>query len=534
MNMPSFDRTSFDRTSLDRAGSDRVSSDRVSPDRDKPVGGAPSLDEIFRRSVARKPAELALADQLDKVRVTGSEPRRLTFAEADDAVSALAAHFISAGLPEGSIVALQLPNTVEAVLTTLALWRAGLVAAWLPLLWRHAELTDALNRIGARALVTTARIDGVSHADLMMQAAAEVFSIRHVCGFGDQLPEGMASLDDVLARPSDDPLRFPPTDIKRAALITFDVTAEGTRVIPRSEAQTIAGGLAVVLDADIRQGARILSTLTPSSFAGLCTGLVAWLISGGTLALHHPFDADAMWRQIADEGCDVLVAPAPLLLRIGERDFRAVQTSLRSVIGLWRTPEQAAGSASWFGPAALTDLYAFGEIGLLALRRGADGDPAPIHQVPRSQAGGAPTAMASEAVLTRAGTLGLKGPMVPLAAYAPPRRSEETLSTLLAETADYVDTGYAARLDRKTQAICITSPPSGIVAVGGYRFLARDLNEWAQRLAQGAMLTALPDRMSGHRLAGRASENSRARAALAELGLNPLMVEAFRDRTAAG
>jgi hypothetical protein len=34
-------------------------------------------------------------------------------------------------------------------------------------------------------------IDGVSHADLAMNAAAEAFSIRHVCGFGSDLPEGM-------------------------------------------------------------------------------------------------------------------------------------------------------------------------------------------------------------------------------------------------------------------------------------------------------------------------------------------------------
>ena len=94
---------------------------------------------------------------------------------------------------------------------------------------------------------------------------------------------------------------------------------------------------------------------------------------------------------------------------------------------------------------------------------------------------------------------------------------------------DYVDTGYAARLDRTTGALCITAPPSGIMAVGGYRFLSQDLQEWAKRLGQGALLTALPDRFSGYRLAGRAKDNARAREALSELGLNPLMVEAFRD-----
>jgi hypothetical protein len=95
---------------------------------------------------------------------------------------------------------------------------------------------------------------------------------------------------------------------------------------------------------------------------------------------------------------------------------------------------------------------------------------------------------------------------------------------------DYVDTDYAARLDRATGAITITAPPSGVISVGGYRFLASDLQEWGRRLGQGALLTALPDRLSGHRLAGRAQDNARAREALLELGLNPLMVEAFRDR----
>jgi hypothetical protein len=119
--------------------------------------------------------------------------------------------------------------------------------------------------------------------------------------------------------------------------------------------------------------------------------------------------------------------------------------------------------------------------------------------------------------------------MVPVAAYAPAPPSSDSL--IAAPPRDFVDTDYAARLDRATGAINITAPPSGIMAVGGYRFLAQDLQEWARRLGQGALLTALPDRLSGHRLAGRAHDNGRARDALAELGLNPLMVEAFRDRT---
>ena len=95
----------------------------------------------------------------------------------------------------------------------------GVFVAALPLLWRQAELTVALNRTGARAVVTSSRIDGVSHADIAMNAAAECFSIRHVCGFGDDLPEGMASLDRAIMAESKTN-RPVIQDGRKAALVT--------------------------------------------------------------------------------------------------------------------------------------------------------------------------------------------------------------------------------------------------------------------------------------------------------------------------
>src|SRR5258705_5556340 len=94
---------------------------------------SPTLDVLFQRILGRQPDAVALIDPLDKQRVTGQAPKRLTFAEADRAISALAAHFIEAGLPANSVIAVQLPNTVEFALTVLAAHRAGLIVAALPL-----------------------------------------------------------------------------------------------------------------------------------------------------------------------------------------------------------------------------------------------------------------------------------------------------------------------------------------------------------------------------------------------------------------
>lgn len=494
---------------------------------------SPTLDALFKRVLARQPDALALVDPLNKQRITGQTRKRLTYAQADRAISALAAHFIDSGLPANSVIAVQLPNTVEFALTVLAAGRAGLVVAPLPLLWRQAELTAALNRTAARAIVTTGRIDGVVYADIAMNAASEAFSIRHVCGFGDGLPEGMASLDQAILQESPS-TRAVIQDGRKAAMITFDVTADGFRPVPRAFFALIAGALAISLESGVPQGATIMSAFAPMSFAGLASSLGIWLLTGGTLVLHHPFDDEVLETQIGDHACDTLIAPAPLALRLEEMDLAARMPSLRHVIGLWRAPEQVAASAAWGSPrASLTDVYLFGEAGLFGARRIAeDGSATPIkpgpHGAPRDVPG---ASIAGEILITPKGTLGLRGPMVPVAAYAPPPPAGDSL--IAPPPRDYVDTDYAARFDRTTGAVHITAPPSGIMAVGGYRFLSHDLQEWSRRLGQGALLTALPDRLSGHRLAGRAHDNARAREAMSELGLNPLMVEAFRDRSGA-
>jgi acyl-CoA synthetase (AMP-forming)/AMP-acid ligase II len=152
-------------------------------------GPALTLDDLFRRTVLRQPDAVALIDPPNKQRITGDTPRQLTFAQADQAISAVAARFAEAGLPPGSVIAVQMPNTVEFVVTVLAALRAGLVVALLPQLWRQSELTIALNRVGARAFAGVGRIEIVDHGELALHAAVEAFSIRHVFGFGKICPK---------------------------------------------------------------------------------------------------------------------------------------------------------------------------------------------------------------------------------------------------------------------------------------------------------------------------------------------------------
>jgi acyl-CoA synthetase (AMP-forming)/AMP-acid ligase II len=82
----------------------------------------------------RRSSALALLDPPNCICVSGALPRRLTFAQADAAISALAAKLRAICLPTDAVVAMQLGNTVESVIALLGILRAYLVAAPLPLL----------------------------------------------------------------------------------------------------------------------------------------------------------------------------------------------------------------------------------------------------------------------------------------------------------------------------------------------------------------------------------------------------------------
>ena len=342
-------------------------------------GTGATLDDLFRRAGVRRPDALALIDPPNGETITGGAPRRLTYAEADRAISALAAKLRRLSLQTDMVVAMQLANTVDSVIALLGVLRAGMIAAPLPLLWREQEMVAALSRIGAKAIVTSSHVGLAAQSEIAMQVAAELFPIRHICGFGRDLPDGVVPLDDVFnPAPTEfyQPSVRPGPAAAHVAAITFDVTGDGFVPVARSQSELIAGGLAVFREAGIAENATILSTIPAASFAGIALTLMPWLLAGGTMALHHGFDPAVFAEQSrAHEPCSV-VLPGPALTLLA--DAGLLGGYIKNILALWRAPEQLAAAVPWQRDAALVDIASFDETGLLPARRGPDGLPAPI------------------------------------------------------------------------------------------------------------------------------------------------------------
>jgi hypothetical protein len=501
------------------------------------AGGRATLDKLFRRNATRRPDALALIDPPNRGSFTDGAPHRLTYRQADHAISKLAARLRSMGLNTDAIVATQFANTVESVLTLLAVLRAGLIAMPLPVLWRRAEAVTALSRVGASALIVSGRVGAVDHFDLAMHMAAETFPIRFVCGFGANPPDGVVPLDDVFASEvSDSPRASDPQTAlavnpgAHLAAITWDVSPDGLVPVARNHSELIAGGLAAMLEAGIPQDAVILSTLTNSSFAGLAAAVLPWLLTGGTLALHHAFDADTFTAQRRAMRCDTLILPGPLAEQYAAAELFAERQGLNRVLGIWRAPELLASAGPWSDrDISLIDVQVFGEIGLIATRRDSAGQPAPFMFGPLTAPRGAKGAtVVGEAQRSDQGTVALRGPMLPRAAF-PPGAERTDLPHIKISASGLIDTGYACRSGPDKLALQVTAPPPGIVSVGGYRFSLRDLQTIVNEVDSASTVTALPDALAGHRLAGSTADPKRVQDTLARFGANPLLIGAFQE-----
>jgi hypothetical protein len=424
-----------------------------------------------------------------------------------------------------AIVAIQLPNTVESVLTVLGVLRAGMIALPMPLLWRRADADAAFAGLSVKAIVTTSRIGNFDACAMAVQLAANNFAVRQVCAFGRDLPDGVIAFDGLL----DAPVTETPA-IERhghgaahVACLTFDVTPRGLIPVARNHAELIAGGLAVVLEGGIEPDAHLLGCCATGSFAGLALTMMPWLISGGTLSLHHSFHADALATQCRDDGCDSVVVPGALLPLLTEAGLLA-HSGLKNVLAAWRAPERCLASPVWQRPgAALTDVLIFGETALIGSRRDAEGHPVALPasavMAPRGSANPVPIV---EIMRTGTGTLALRGPMVPRHAF--PLGSGH-VGALKVDDGGFVDTFQACRI--MTGTVEVSGPPPGVVDVGFYRFLLTDLDDVVRRASGGAFITALPDALTGHRLAGVSGASGDVRAALSGIGVNPLIAEAF-------
>lgn len=298
-----------------------VPQDRIRAFKDRGWWGEDTLDDLFRRHLAAHPDAPALIDPVNAAEIMGGTPERLTWRQADEAADRLAAVLHDHGLGKDDVLVVQLPNINELSLAYLAAARLGVIVSPAPVQYRENELGYIVARTDAVAALTTDRIGRHAHGEMLMAVKARAPTLRHVFVLGETCPAGAVDLEPRLDAVTPKQLQAARRAMTAARITADDVVTicwtSGTEAqpkgVPRSHNEWIIMGQGVVDAADLGPGARILNPFPMVNMAGISTGFVSWLVTGGRLIQHHPFDLPTLLRQMRDEAIDYTVAPPAVL-----------------------------------------------------------------------------------------------------------------------------------------------------------------------------------------------------------------------------
>jgi len=381
----------------------------------KEESGPITAEGLLRRRARQKPDAVALADPPNRHLLGLTRSRTLSYAEADKAVDALARFFIELGLNPGDRVVVQLPNFIEAPLTLLGAWRAGLVVAAVPLLWRAMEIARVCDAVEPKALIGASQFANDLPTERLREIATRL-SVRSVLGFGRDLPDGVASLDAAMGTGRSQEVHGQVSHFG-PSLITFTARA-GEPLVPlfRHENEILAQGAMAVLSLSLDRSDVILNAYPCTGPIGLGLGLAPWLIGGAALVQHDPFDYGMFVQQILTSGATVTALPGAILDELAKDGvLKDRQCKLRRVGRVWSAPEFANGAATRKDAGrSVFDLYPLGDLASLLLRPepAADRAALPLGAVHSGEDGGG--AVFVETRLGRdGGELLIRGPVVP-------------------------------------------------------------------------------------------------------------------------
>lgn len=313
--------------------------------------GTRTLHAGFADLVQRHPEREAVVDASNRVQLTDGAPRRLSYAQLAAEVDRLAVRLWRLGLQRDDIVVVQLVNSVEQFAVYLACLRLGLIISPVPVQYREHELAQILAKTQARAVITATRVLRHPAAAMWVALAGQHAFMAHVLAFGQEVPSGAQSLEDVRAKAcgvsrggpeadlalravADDPAGVA-ADLAAIQAVADSISANdiatvcwtsGTEAapkgVPRSHNEWWIVAPSVIEAAGLQPGMRLLNPFPMVNMAGISACFATWIRLGATVVQHHPFDLEVFLAQLRTERIDYTVCPPAILTQLQQQPER--------------------------------------------------------------------------------------------------------------------------------------------------------------------------------------------------------------------
>ena len=268
--------------------------------------GDMTLDERFQENARAHPDRIAVVDPPDREEWTTGRPRGLSYQDLNLAVESWALRFKSAGLTQGDIVVIQLPNIHELVVLLLTCFRTGVIASPVLIQFDENELTQILTQLKPKQVVTISRF---KHRQLGSDLTSLAAQRNIPCWVIDALPEEDEVSFTTCARTAEK------VSANAEATICWTSGTEGApKGVIRTHNQWLATGRLMAEGAQLQDGDRLLNTRPLVNMAAIGGSFCSWLTCAGSLVLHHPLNMQLAIKQIREERINITFMPPAFII----------------------------------------------------------------------------------------------------------------------------------------------------------------------------------------------------------------------------
>jgi 2,3-dihydroxybenzoate-AMP ligase len=259
-----------------------------------------TIGEMFARRARRSPDKLAL--------VQGDE--RLTYATLLARCQDRAARFAGVGLRHGDLALMQLPNTVDFVVSYLALAMIGVIPVMALRAHRHAEVRHFLRASGATAYLIPDVVGDFAFRVMATQMQAEFPALRHVLVAGEPAAGQLA-----MGRLPDAP---PPVARPKAADVATMLLSGGTtslsKLIPRTHDDYVLNARLCGAAAGFSDHTVFMAILPLGHNYNLASpGILGVFYYGGTVVLAAGAKVEEVFSLVQRERVTAIAAVVPLI-----------------------------------------------------------------------------------------------------------------------------------------------------------------------------------------------------------------------------
>jgi cyclohexanecarboxylate-CoA ligase len=247
--------------------------------------------------------------------------QRVTYGELRRLVDRVATGFLALGIGPGDVITIQLPNWVEFVVAHLAAERIGAVTNSAMTIYRQAEMRFIMRFAESKAAVIPSVFRKFDHTAMIDELRPDLPALQHVFVVGDDVPSGMTSFREFMARPweQEHPAEYqrlrslrPDPDAVILLIFTSGTTGEPKGV--QHTSNTSLHGSYVMAETLRLTPEDVFLMPSPIAHAtGLGYGVRLPLMLGATMVLQDIWDPADAARFVARERCTFTMGATPFL-----------------------------------------------------------------------------------------------------------------------------------------------------------------------------------------------------------------------------